>query len=895
MSFVMDNGLRLAILDRLQADYGLKNRGQFLREGRCPSCEKKELYIPIDKPWLLRCGRLNKCGAELSIKELYSDLFEDWSRRYAPTAAEPAATAAAYLLNGRGLDPRITAGEYTQESFYSQRLGEGSATVRFPLRKGGWWERIIDRPHRFGKQKANFQPGKNYLGQWWAPALVNLAQCTELWITEGIFDALALAHYGKQAVAALSSNHFPADDLKALFDARRDDLPTLVWAMDGDAAGSSFTKKHVAKARHMGFMSQKVAISNAKNTAGKRLDWNDLHQHGKLDDGREFEEALYNGSLLIAQSAAEKARLMYIKRQFNEFWFEFDSKTYWFTFDQKAFARAMDEMERSERSKDLDEEQLRVMALEQSGNVNEIANCAPQALYHQRSEVTDESWYYLRIAFPHSGPAVKMAFTPSQIGSAGDFKKKLLSAAGAWWLGSQHQLDIIMKMQTFNIKSVETIDFIGYSKTHAAYLLGDLGVKDGVVIEANDEDFFEFQKLRVKSLMKGVALDIQRDAGDYRDDWFRMLWTCFGEQGVVALAFWLGSLFCEQIRGQYKSFPFLEATGEAGAGKTTLLTFLWKLFGREYEGFDPSKSSVAGRSRAMGQVAGMPVVLIEGDRSGVDKAHAKSFDWDELKDFFGGGTLRTRGVRNGGNDTYEPPFRGTICISQNADVAASEAILTRIVKLKFKRPVATSESRAAADNLNSMPVRQLSHFIVKATKLERQILGLFEQRSKAHEIGLREYRDIRIERIVKNHSQMMALVDCLKLVTAISDEQIERTQRALLAMALDRQVAINADHPLVHQFWEVYDYIEARASDDSSVLNHSTDPSLIAINLNEFAESAAYHKQQIAELTALRELLKTSRRYAFIDSNRPTHSVIRAIGGARRSATVKCWIFKKSS
>lgn len=893
MSFVMDNGLRLEILDRLQSDYGFKARGQFLREGRCPSCDKKELYIPAEAPWLARCGRLNKCGAEISIKDLYGDLFEDWSKRYAPSAAEPSATASAYLLNGRGLSSSITAGEYSQESYYSASLGEGSATVRFPLRKGGYWERIIDRPHRFGKKKANFAPGKSYLGEWWQPAATNLAQCDELWITEGVFDALALMHYGKQVVAALSSNHFPTDDLKKLIDERRDNQPTLVWALDGDKAGSSFTKKHVAKARSMGFTSQKVAISNAKNNAGKRYDWNDLHQHGKLSDGREFEEALYNGSLLIAESAAEKARLMYLKRAQNEFWFEFDSKTYWFRFDQPAFSRAMSELEGSDRTKDLDEETLRVIALEQASAAVEIANCYPQALYHQRSEVTDESWYYLRVAFPHSGQPIKMAFTPSQIGSAGDFKKKLLSAAGAWWLGSQHQLDIIMKMQTFNIKSVDTIDFIGYSKQHGAWLLGDLAVKDGMTVEANDEDFFEFQKLRLKSLMKGVMLDIQRDSGDYREDWLNMLWVCFGEQGIVALAFWLGSLFCEQIRGQYKSFPFLEATGEAGAGKTTLLTFLWKLFGREYEGFDPSKSSVAGRSRAMGQVAGMPVVLIEGDRSGVDKSHAKSFDWDELKDFFGGGTLRTRGVRNGGNDTYEPPFRGTICISQNADVSASEAILTRIIKLKFRRPVATSESRAAADNLNGMPVKQLSHFIIKATRLERQILALFDRQAKAHEQMLRGYRDIRIERIVKNHSQIMALVDCLKLVTPITDEQIERTQRVLIGMALDRQVDVNADHPLVHQFWEVYDYIEARAGEGSPTLNHSSDPTLIAINLNDFAENAVYHKQQIAELTLLRELLKTSRRHVFIDSNRPTHSVIRA-GGARRSVTVKCWIFKKS-
>lgn len=49
------------------------------------------------------------------------------------------------------------------------------------------------------------------------------------------------------------------------------------------------------------------------------------------------------------------------------------------------------------------------------------------------------------------------------------------------------------------------------------------------------------------------------------------------------------------------SFLFLEIVGEPGSGKTTLIQFLWKLFGRDYEGFDPSKSTAAGRMRTFTQ------------------------------------------------------------------------------------------------------------------------------------------------------------------------------------------------------------------------------------------------------------------------------------------------------
>lgn len=459
--------------------------------------------------------------------------------------------------------------------------------------------------------------------------------------------------------------------------------------------------------------------------------------------------------------------------------------------------------------------------------------------------------------------------------------------------GTAAQLIHVMKDQLYAIKQVDAIDFIGYSKEHRAYLLGDLAVRDGEVVQANAEDYFEFDKLRLKTTQKSIRLHIQRDAEAYREDWLPWLWTCFGSHGVIALAFWFGSLFAEQIRDAHESFPFLEATGEAGAGKTTLLTFLWKLLARkDYEGFDPAKSSVAGRSRAMGQIANMPVVLLEADRTDPNKpdAHARSFDWDELKDFFGGGTLRTRGVRNGGNETYEPPFRGTIVISQNATVNASEAILTRIVKLHFKRPNVTTESREAADNLNALSVDSLSYFLLKAVRSEAQVLQVFTERAAVYEARLRENKELRLERIIKNHAQMLALVDCLRLVVPLTEDMVRTTRLALADMALERQKSISADHPMVSEFWEVYEYLESLH--EQNVVNHSRDPNLIAINLNEFAAKAAHHSQKIADLNTLRTLLRNSVRHKFVDANVAVNSIIRS-GRGEGSTIIKCWTFRK--
>lgn len=938
----MHDTLRNEVLKRIQADYGLKPiRGtRYMRKGKCPACGRPELYTFADSPWLLICGR-GKCGAQYHVKDLYDDLFNDWSERAPASDQQPNATARAYLEFARGFRLELIEGWFTQENYWSREINAGSATVRFPLDKGGYWERLIDRPERFGKQKARFAPGASYKGVWWCPPSLDLTDLNELYIVEGIFDAIALLHHKVPAVSAMSCYAFPEQSLRDLKQACSDadrHLPTLVWALDNEPTARNYTRKWVTMAKAMGFSCEAAQIPQR----GRKTDWNDLHQRWAFIDDTDqrakrvtddLDEARYQGALLISESASEKGLLIYQRNEWREFHFAFDSRLYWWSLDLDKYNKAIQAIEGDDDGNDreLSNKAIREKALRMSGSVVEIANCYFEALYFQRNEITDESWYYLRVDFPHGAPSVKNTFTAAHIAAASEFKKRLLGmAAGAMFTGTGQQLEKIMKAQTFAIKTVETIDYVGYSKEHGCYVFGDVAVKDGQVYEANNEDYFEFGKLRIKTLQKGVAIRPSRNENKtYNTQWFKLLWTCFGTQGVVALAFFFGSLFCEQIRTRWQSYPFLEATGEAGAGKTTLLNLLWKLLGREgYEGFDPMKSTKAGRSRLMGQVSGMPVVYLEADRHSDDKAHAKTFEWDELKDFFGGGTLATKGVKTAGNETYEPPFRGAIAISQNAAVVAHEAIMTRICKLHFVRPSVTPESRAAADRLNALDGSILSHFLLQAVKAEASVMKQLTESFPNHEARLRRlhthcincgtaYQDssdkaacshcgntlrgyIRVERISKNHAQLLALLDCLRLVTPITDAQYSATERQIIAMALERQASISADHPAVAEFWEVYDYLEGLDA-DGPVVNHSNKPETgeIAINLNEFYERANEHKQKLPEISVLRDLLKDSRSRKFIDVNRAVCSAVRKYQAKNdnlrtfKAPTVKCWIFQK--
>lgn len=921
------------IAERLQADFGFKpaQDGKFLRKGVCPSCKEKSLWTWGASPWVVKCERVNNCGHEAHAKELYPDLFSNWTERFqVPENAKPEAernpnaAAEAYLQSERGFKLDQVKGLFTQETYYDAKAdggkGAATATVRFPV-ADTWWERLIDQPQRFGKKKANFKYGGTYAGHWWAmptlsfatPAPTDPADAPkppkELWLVEGIFDAIALAHHGIAAVSLLSCNNYPEHALAALRDLLKTQggtvpEPTLVFALDGDKAGRDFTVKHVKRAREDDWT---VKAAQIPQRGKSKRDWNDLHLRDELQE-QHLKDYLYHGALLIAATAQDKALLIYNHTGKADFDLVHGNKLYWFKLDMERYRKTVEQLEQdidAGHKPAMSDEDKRTAALIESGTLQPIANCSPLCLYYQANQVTSEAWYYFRIGFPAGRPAVKGTFTAGQLTAASEFKKQLLHfAPGAMFSGSSAQLEKIMQRQLENPKVIDTVDFIGYSATHKAYLLGKVAVAAGQIHEVNDEDYFDIDKLSLKSLQKSIRLDINTSRDTHDRTWVQHLWNAFGPKGVVALAYWFGSLFAEQIRAEQQSYPFLEIVGEPGAGKTTLIQFLWKLCGRDYEGFDPSKSTAAGRLRTFTQVSNLPIVLIESDRetkSG-NQAHVKSFDWDELKDAYNGNSIRTTGVKTGGNETYDPPFRASIVISQNNQVQASQAIMERICHMTFDTKGFTPASYESAKALEKIEIDKVSGFLLSALRRESAVIQTITEQTDGFIQFLLAQDGIHKPRIAKNHAQLLALATALRLVLKLTDEQFDQVRAQIIAMARERQQAINADHPLVQDFWEAFDYLDSMGTHTDQtgtprpVLNHSRDAELIAVNLNEFVERAAFYRQQIPVLAELKKVLRTSKTRRFVDIktvNSNIHKRKGKDGGEDLAKTVHCWVFER--
>ena len=724
----MNPSLRTDIVRALIDEFNAVERGAYLQEIRCPSCNKPEAFTRASDPWIIKCGRENKCGTTSHIKTLVPHLFSSWTSRYQGTNTDDThcqtEVADGYLSDGRRFDLTRIRGWYSQEYYYNSEIDAGTTTVRFSL-PNGYWERLLDNPERFGRQKCRIIG--SYSGQVWMPPCCNmqrLADAKKIWITGGIFDALALRHVDIEAVSNINSSNYPEKffaELNECCDGQT--RPTIVLALGSDRAGRKYTWHHAQRARQDGW-----AVEAAQPSCGS--DWNDLWQLGQLR-ATDMEPYCHRGALLLADSPLEKALLLYKKTPRRAFWFVFCSRIWWFSFDPESYDRQLREGASDETAISSDS---RDDVMQSSCSVQQVCSADPVPLYFQHNTITDESWYYFAIELP-DGRVKKAAFTAAQLASSSEFKKRLLSVAeNAWWLGSSSQLDQLMQDRMHNIKSVRTIDYIGYSSQHKIWVFTDLAVRAQQLIRINDEDYFEHGDLTIKSLSKSVSLHINPCISEYNGKWPSMFVRVFGSEGVVALAWWLGTLFAEQIRAAHSSWPFLEIVGQAGAGKSTLIEFLWKLFGRrDYEGIDPLKATTAARRRMFAQTSNLPVVLIESDR---EEGKSRGFEWDELKPAYNGRSIGSRGVKNSGNETLEPPFRAGILISQNNPVDASEAIISRIVQVLMSRNHHSQNSKQIAEQLEQIPVDHLSSFILHATMSEKKLLSFFLERSRHYELQL---------------------------------------------------------------------------------------------------------------------------------------------------------------
>ena len=851
--------------------FEFKDQGGYLRKGICPSCGKRELFIKKDSPWVVKCGRENKCGWTGTTRELLPDVFANYAERYRPTEQEPNRTADAYLAMDRGFDLSKIRGWYEQAFFQIPDTNTGCPAVRFYLNEDrkNFWQRLIDPPK--GVKKARFHG--SYKGHVWAPPGFELQKGDRCMIVEGIFHAIALVHAGYKAVSAFSSNHFP----DAFIESHKGKGIAWSLALDGDQAGRKWTRKHAEKLAALG---EKWAACMVPEG---REDWDDLWRAKRITD-RFMEDCYFRGKLFMAKTVNEKAYHHYCRYSRNRFILDFDNALYSIHVSE---ALVGDLVKGGEEDINIESEQGLNLFM-QHCNVDSIANCLPRFLYMERDELMGEQWYRFKISYKNGSPDDLIALEGSHLDSPAAFNKALLNRTGGGTFDGDARHMKILRDRWFNNRmlTVSSIPFIGYDRDTKAWVFQDRAYNCGRELALNSEGFFQVATQGIKTSLVGVNINTD---GKFDPRWLKDYVRAFHWQGLAMLAFWLGSLFVQQIRAEHKTWPFMEYTGEPGAGKSTVLEFLWKCVGRDdYEGFDVMKATNAGRRRAFNQVSNLPVVLIESDRDNGDKnSKARMFDFDAAKPFYNGRGTGTLGVAKRNNSTEEHLFQASLVISQNAEVDGSEALLQRIVHCHADKAHHKPGTREIARRFERQTTSTVGGFLREALKAERRIMDTYLQAFPVMEARF-SAGDLKNERIIKNHAQIAAAGEALGVLFPDMDKDlIDRLTNYLAKRALAREERLAADHPLVEQFWDTYEFINAKRGTDGDKypLNHSRDEGRIAVNLNHYRSECLALGQELPDLAKLKKLLPHSKRQLFVDSNKTVRSRI-------KGRSIKCWLFQ---
>ncbi|MEI8244381.1 MAG: toprim domain-containing protein [Lentisphaerota bacterium] len=867
--------------------FKFKQAGNKLRRGTCPNCGEPECFIDLDHPGRVSCGRLNNCQWSASVRELYPEIFENLSHRHPPTEKNPNATADAYLQEVRGFDLSRIQGMYSQSNAKHPKKHEFYPAVNVGISQTCYWLRIINADD-VRKNGAKSKIVGEYQGIGWVPPGMTFDEGDEVWITEGIFKSMAFLHIGKKSISGLSASNLPRDIIKANKDKK------IVWvvAEDADEAGQNAAAKFRKEIEDLGEICRVAFPANAGE------DWDDAFRDGRLTT-EYLRDSFFRGFFFLARTAMEKAFFHYCKYKRSHHVFDHEFALWRYKIEEDKARQEQNKFiyPNPERGWNVPADELREAQSKFANLVElkEICPCKPQFLYIEQDILTGERTNCFHVQFANHTPSMLLTADGTIYKSPDNFSNGLLRYTGfAPFTGNVVDLTILHRNWFRDrVKFVRGIPFLGYEAESKIYIYPDFAYCSGQHQKVNEYGFVTFNRHSVKCNLAGLT--IKKTVDEFNGDWINDFYEAFHLNGMVLLSWWLGTLFAEQIRLRHDSWTFLEYTGAPGSGKSTQIKFMWRLMGVDnYEGFDPNKTTPAGRARQMSQISNFPVVLLEGDRQeDARRMNLKGFDFNELKDMFNyGAPVRTTGVKTGGNETLKLIFRGGILITQNAEVKAHPAVLSRIVHSHCTQEHFTKQNALLADKLKQLSSQQLGGFLHHVLRNERLLLeGFFRDYEKIFEEFERRNvtGEVKEYRIRLCHAQVAAWTRQLPLLfgNRLSAEQLAKVEEHIWDRAKSRQRRLSGDHPALEQFWEVYEYLHEQSTTNGmqEILNHSSDSKQIAINLPHFYEIAENHRQHLPLKDELTKLFPGCQAHPCKGFKTVRSCILNKVIG--------CWVFEK--
>ncbi|MBF0397986.1 MAG: toprim domain-containing protein [Desulfobacterales bacterium] len=838
------------ILDKILSDNPKsKHKNKYIQGLKCPACKKNEAWTYTDKPLALICQRGNECYTVTPIKEVYPDLFNSFGKLYPVTPGNPYATATAYLISR---DINIDGLEYFQGKWTVE--GVDCPTVAFKIDNNFSYHRLIDYN---GKDKGRFQG--NYKDKVWKPKELDYSK--DIWITEGIIDAISLVQSGIQAIAILSSSHMP----EQFYISIKDKKVSYVLAFDNDEAGNRAIDKHLDF-----FKQHDISYKTALTPKGK--DWNDCLVSGFLNESKKekfIEDCFWRGRLSQAQNV----------KDFHEIFSEhYQNERIGFYIGLLEYKGGYWEISTKAEGTGDNRRTLPIYTKLSDFTLNTLFSIKDSSIEYE----TDIS-HIIEVRKKNQKHRIK--FTANELTQNSDFKKKLMKGAKVLWLGENIKHSNLIAEYLLKQKApiVRKIQANGYDKESHCYIFSDFMYDtDGNRLKINKEGFFE--KHGIYSIKDELVIS------DYEEvnigQFLHLIKIVYGVKAWLMVGYYISTLFAHIIYEHcgYKAFPIFSLSGAAHTGKSTITDLLNAVGFHSWQGLSMNDQNTRKAIlKHLSKKYSIPIPLLEsnGQLYGITE--------NQLLNAYHWMSLYERSKTTNDNETYSLPFKTGLVFVQNVEPFTLKTVKQRIASIEFMINDSTEESKEAMTTLKKYTLKQLAgigHQILTRRKD-------FESKLPDYVRSIQDVLDkegINIERVA--YSYAIALSGFVLLADLINyeynqeevfDETVKWANRKL-------DTAINQSE-LAEQFLDAFETLKNKRMEHGFKINHGEhyleDEKFYYIRLSEVLKVMNEERYTFASNHKISDELKKHERFEKDNCNKKSKEWI---NGTNQN---KVWFFKK--
>lgn len=357
------------------------------------------------------------------------------------------------------------------------------------------------------------------------------------------------------------------------------------------------------------------------------------------------------------------------------------------------------------------------------GSIIRGSNFIMKPLFHIQSVVNAKRLYEITNEFNYK-EVIELA--QRDLVSLGRFKERVESLGNFLWEASETELNKLKRYLYENTESCTEIMQLGWHKDgfwawgNGLFNGSFIKVDDNGISRIGDKNYYLPAFSNIYQMEDGLFMSerkfIHREKSDITlKDYSKLIIDVFGQNAIIALCFYITTLFRDSIINRFNFFPILNLFGPKGAGKTELAVSLLQFFGKQSKGPNINNTSKPALADHVAQVANACVHIDE---------YKNNIDFEKIEFLKGmwDGTGRTRMNMDKDKKKETTAVDSGVIVSGQEMPTADIALFSRLIYLSFNKYEYNDKEKARFNELKEVEKKGLTHITHDLLKLRKYFI-----------------------------------------------------------------------------------------------------------------------------------------------------------------------------